>query len=134
MNADCFQLEINTPLRVGTLEIRALRLEDATGCFGIKRGHCDFLSVLVPALGSYIDPAGGEHFLAVDGGIFCMRNGLATITAGEVFEGDDAGRLAETIGRVLTGRDSAERAVSQMVEGIENSFLKKMSALRTGGG
>lgn len=133
MSADCFQLEIITPLRLASREVRSLRLEDRTGSFGIGKGHCDFLTVLVPALGSYIDAAGDEHFLAMDGGIFCMRNGMATITAGEVFEGDDASRLAETIDTVLTGRDSAEQAIAQMVEGIENTFLQKMASLNKGG-
>jgi F-type H+-transporting ATPase subunit epsilon len=134
MNEGCFQLELITPLQLGTREVRALRLEDATGLFGIRSGHCDFLTVLVPALGSFIDAAGDEHFLAVDGGIFCMRGGLATITSGEVFEGDDASRLAEAIDSALLGRDAAEQAIANMVEGIENSFLKKMTALRAGGG
>jgi F-type H+-transporting ATPase subunit epsilon len=134
MNEGCFQLEIITPLHAGTLEVRALRLEDATGLFGIRKGHCDFLTVLVPALGSFIDANGDEHVLAVNGGIFCMRGGLAAITAGEVFEGDDASRLAETIDTTLRGRDSAEQAISHMVEEIENSFVNKINSLRTGGG
>jgi F-type H+-transporting ATPase subunit epsilon len=134
MSEACFQLETITPLRVATLQIRSLRLEDGTGFFGIRKMHCDFLAVLVPSLGYFTDEDGDEHFLAVDGGIFCMRNGMATLTAGEVFVGDDASKLAETIDATLVERDSAELAISQMVEGIENTFLKKMAVLNKGEG
>lgn len=134
MNDDYFQLKIITPQRVATLQVSSLRLEDGTGFFGIRKGHCDFVAVLVPALGYYTGADGGEHFLAVDGGIFSMRSGQAALTSGEAFEGDDANRLAETIDTTFAGRDSAEQAISQMVEGIENTFLKKMAVLNKGEG
>jgi F-type H+-transporting ATPase subunit epsilon len=133
MNVECFQLEIITPLRIVTRKVHSLRLKDRTGFFGIRRGHCDFLTVLVPALGYFTDADGAEHFLAVDGGIFSMQSGVATLTAGDAFEGDDASRMAETIDTALTARDSAEQTISQMVEGIEQSFLKKIAVLSKGG-
>lgn len=133
MNESSFQLEIMTPQYIATWEVHSLRLMDETGFFGIRRGHCDFLTVLVPALGSFIDVDGVEHFLAVNGGLFTMCGGLATLTAGEAFEGDDASRLAENIDVALTRRDSAEQAIAHMVAGIENSFLEKMSATSRGG-
>jgi F-type H+-transporting ATPase subunit epsilon len=134
MNANCFQLEIVTPSYIATHEVRSLRLMDGTGFFGIMRGHCDFLTVLLPALGYFIDAGGNEHFLAVDGGIFNMHSGVATLTAGEAFEDDDAGRLSQTIAATLNRRDSAEQAISLMIEGIQNSFLEKMSAMSRRGG
>lgn len=42
---------------------------------------------------------GREHFLALDGGIFTLQAGVATITSRELYEGDDAERPAEVMER-----------------------------------
>jgi F-type H+-transporting ATPase subunit epsilon len=132
MNDGSFSLEIVTPLRVYASKVRSLRLKDRTGFFGIMPGHCDFLTLLVPSLGYYFDADGSERFLAVDGGIFTVRGGRATLTSREVFESDEAGRLAETIDTTLARRDASELAFSRMIEGIERSFLEKTAALGRG--
>ena len=132
MKEEAFRLQIITPLRVFSREIRSLRLKDKTGFFGIMAGHCDFLTVLVPSLGYYQEMGGKECFLAVDGGIFCMREGAASITSREVFESDDAGRLAELIKATIAHRDASDLAVFRMIKGIERSFLEKSAALAKG--
>jgi F-type H+-transporting ATPase subunit epsilon len=132
MNDGTFRLEIVTPLHVYAREVRSLRLKDRTGFFGIMRGHCDFLTLLIPSLGYYFDADGREHFLAVDGGIFTVRGGRATLTSREVFESDEAARLAETIDTTVARRDASELAFSQMIEGIERSFIEKSAALGRG--
>ena len=129
MSEETFSLDIVTPRGVLSREVRSLRLKDRTGFFGIMQGHCDFLTVLVSALGYYQDGDGSEHFLAVDGGIFHIRGGRATLTSGEVFECDDAKGLAEMIDSALARRDASERAFSRMIAGIEHSFLEKSAAL-----
>ena len=128
MNDETFELTIVTPHSIASRQVASLRLKDRTGFFGVMKNHCDFLAVLVPAVGYYSDAA-GEHFLAVEGGIFRMREGAATLTSEEVFESDDAGHLAEKIDADMAQRDASELAISRTVEGIERSFLEKTAAL-----
>jgi F-type H+-transporting ATPase subunit epsilon len=132
MNDGTFRLEIVTPFLVYAREVRSLRLKDRTGFFGIMPGHCDFLTLIVPSLGYYFDADDREHFLAVDGGIFTVRGGRATLTSREVFESDEAGRLAEAIDTTLARRDASELAFSRMIEGIKRSFIEKTAALARG--
>jgi F-type H+-transporting ATPase subunit epsilon len=129
MSGETFTLVIASPRKLWSREVRSLRLRDGTGFFGILPGHCDFLTVLGTALGYYRDREDREHFLALDGGIFCMQGGRGTITSREVYEGDDAERLAEIIADSLAGRDASELAFLRMIEGIERSFLEKSAVL-----
>jgi F-type H+-transporting ATPase subunit epsilon len=108
-------------------EIRALRLVDVTGSFGVHNGHCDFLTLLVPAIGTYYDADGDEHYLAIDGGIFKIFDNRATLTSGEIFEDNDLNRLAVIIRDDFLRRDSAEQRIEQIVEGIESSFFEKLA-------
>lgn len=129
MSTETFTLEIVTPREISTREVRSLRLKDGSGSFGVLPGHCDLLVVLLPALGFYFDAAGGEHFLAVDGGLFTLAGGKGTITSGEVYEQDDPRELARQVEASLARRDASETAFLQMVKGLERSFLEKSASL-----
>ena len=70
------KLLVTTPTAVvvdveGTTDIRA---EDSTGLFGVRPGHADLLTVLVPSVITWRD-GGGEHHVAVRGGIFTVEDG-----------------------------------------------------------
>lgn len=106
-------------------DITSIRLKDETGFFGILKGHTNFITVLVPALCYYKDAQGKEVFLAVDEGITSVRDGTVTITSKEVFESDDAEKLAEVIETTRTKRDESETSFRGMIVGIERSFMEK---------
>ncbi len=94
---DSFTLRIVTPTKIYERNIKAVRLKDESGFFGIMKGHIDFLTALEPSLCYYLDERDRETFLAIDGGIARIREGLLTITSRDVFESDDAGELSEII-------------------------------------
>lgn len=54
------------------------------------KGHINFLTTLMPSLGYYRDKDDREIFLAVDGGILYVRDGILTLTSREVFESEDS--------------------------------------------
>jgi len=89
------------------------------------RGHAEFLTLLETALGYYRTPEGAEIFLAVDGGIFSVEQGRATISSPEVFEGEDAADLARRIEQTRARRQESERIFSKMIDGLEREFVKK---------
>jgi len=125
MSAPSFALRVITPHTVFEREASYLRLRDRTGYFGIMRGHTGFLTLLETGLGYYRTSAGTEIFLAVDGGLFSVEGGRATISSPEVFEGDDAGALALRIEQTRMRRQESERIFSKMIDGLEREFLKK---------
>ena len=125
MSAASFPLRVITPQSVFEREAGYLRLRDRTGYFGIMRGHAAFLTLLDTALGYYRTPEGREIFLAVDGGLFSVEQGRATISSPEVFEGTDAAALAQRIESTRARRRESERIFSKMIEGLEREFVKK---------
>ncbi len=132
MSNSFFKLNIVTPANITEKEITYIRLKDETGFFGILKGHTNFLTVLVPSLCYYTDVNGKEVFLAVDEGIVSVREGTVTITSKEVFESDNAEKLAEIIETTLAKRDESEIAFRGMFEGIERSFMEKTIKLVKG--
>ena len=125
MGAATFPVRVITPQRVFEREATYLRLRDRTGFFGIMGGHTAFLTLLESALGYYRTPDGGEIFLAVDGGLFSVEHGRATISSPEVFEGGDAADLARRIEQTRARRQESERIFSKMIDGLEREFVKK---------
>ncbi|HET6418911.1 MAG TPA: F0F1 ATP synthase subunit epsilon [Geobacteraceae bacterium] len=125
MEADSFRLNIVTPTGKFEREITHIRLRDESGYFGVMKGHIDFLTVLVPSLCYYRDTGGREVFLAVDAGIFSVRRGAATLAAREVFESEDAEKLADIIENTFLKRRTSEESVRRMLGDIEKSFMEK---------
>lgn len=132
MSNSSFKLSIVTPTKIMEKDITYIRLKDETGFFGILKDHTNFLTILVPSLCYYTDENGKEVFLAVDEGILSVREGTVTITSKEVFESDNAEKLAEIIENTLTKRDESEIAFRGMFEGIERSFMEKTIKLVKG--
>ena len=99
MSAPSFTFRIVTPLKITERQVSHIRLKDETGYFGIMKGHTDFLTVLDPSLCYYTDAAGEEFFLAVDGGVLSMRDGLVSLTSRDIHESDD--RAATPMSRIF---------------------------------
>jgi len=125
MSNSSFKIKIITPTITFDREIKYIRLKDDTGFFGIMKGHINFVTALVPSLGYYIDIDGREVFLAVDGGILNIKDGVITLTSREVFESDNAEKLGEVIDSTILKRDKSETAFLEMLKGIEKSFMEK---------
>ena len=128
MNGAPFRLDIVTPAAMFSREVTHIRLKDASGYFGVMKGHEDFLTVLVPSLCYYLDAGGKEFFLAVDAGVFAVRSGVVTLTSREVFEDPDPERLADFIESAFEERRRSEASLRDMLGHIEKSFIEKMTA------
>lgn len=90
------KLTVTTPMAVvlDTGNAVHVRAEDDTGAFGILRGHADFLTALAVSVVSWRDDAGGEHHIAVRGGMLAVHGGSTiTIATREAVVDDDLQRL-----------------------------------------
>lgn len=86
------KLVVTTPLAivVEVEDIRHLRAEDESGSFGIRPGHADFLTALAVSVLTWRDRAGGEHHVAVRGGVLEVQGGrTVAIASREAVAGDD---------------------------------------------
>jgi len=125
MNGQSFKLTVVTPTEILERKIIYIRLQDCSGFFGIMKGHINFLTTLVPSLCYYRDEKEKECFLAIDGGILQVREGLVTLTSREVFESSDPEKLVKIIDGTMLKRAKSEADFQKLLEGIENSFLQK---------
>jgi F-type H+-transporting ATPase subunit epsilon len=133
MSDSLFTLRIVTPPQITEKRIKVVRLRDGSGYFGIMRGHIDFVTAIQPSLCYYLDENDREVFLAVDGGIVSVKGGMVTITSREIFESDDAEKLAEIIENTMVKRDASELSFFNMIQGIERSFMEKTLEFTRGG-
>jgi F-type H+-transporting ATPase subunit epsilon len=94
------RLRIITPLAVIVDEngVLALRAEDATGSFGILRGHADFLTSLAISVVSWESGDEKRRYCAVRRGVLSVIDGQnITIATRDAITGDDLATLDETI-------------------------------------
>lgn len=124
------RLRIVTPLSVVVDEdILSLRAEDASGSFGILRGHAPFLTALVISIVSW-RVAERERFCAVRGGVLTVSGSAAAgdaavaIATREAVVGDE---LA-TLDRDVLARFRAQ-ADEERIDHVETIHLQ-MSAIR----
>jgi F-type H+-transporting ATPase subunit epsilon len=125
MSNSSFKLKIVTPLKIFERVTKYIRLKDETGFFGIMKDHIDFLTILVPSLGYYIDINDREVFLAVNGGVLSVKEGVTILTSREVFESENAEKLSEIIESTILKRDKTELAFLEILKGIERAFIEK---------
>lgn len=133
MSDSLFTLKIVTPPKITEKRVKAIRLKDGSGFFGIMKGHINFVTAIEPSLCYYLDENDKEVFLAVDGGIVSIKGGMVTITSRAIFESDDAEKLAEIIENTMVKRDSSESSFLNMIKGIERSFMEKTLEFIRGG-
>jgi F-type H+-transporting ATPase subunit epsilon len=125
MSNSSFKLKIVTPLKTFERVTKYIRLKDETGFFGIMKDHIDFLTILVPSLGYYIDINDREVFLAVNGGVLSVKERVTILTSREVFESENAEKLSEIIESTILKRDKTELAFLDILKGIERAFIEK---------
>jgi len=94
------RLNVATPLAVivDANNVAHVRAEDDTGAFGILPRHADFLTALTVSVVTWRDTDGGEHHVAVRGGMLEVRGGdTISVAAPEAVAGDDLERLATDV-------------------------------------
>lgn len=102
-------LTIATPVSVvlSAQAVAQVRAEDPTGGFGIRPGHADFLTALVPSVVIWRDADGRDRYCAVRGGVLTVTGGRqVTVATREAVPGDDLEALErEVVARFLAGEE-----------------------------
>ncbi len=118
-------LRIITPLAIIVDQPATdLRAVDASGSFGIRPGHADFLTRLAVSVVSWTTAEGEARFCAVRGGALTVRAGHVAVATREAVTGNDLG----TLDREVLARFRAEMD-EERVEHVETTRLH-LSAMR----
>lgn len=131
------RLTICTPLAIVIDEdgVELLRAEDATGSFGILRGHTDFLTSLAVAAVGWLSADGTRRYCAVRRGVLSVTGGHEiAIATREAVPGDDLVTLHQTV--LARFRDEIEAERSEHIESTRlqlNAIRQIMRHLRADG-
>jgi len=107
------KLTVSTPLAllVEAEDVQAVRAEDDSGSFGILPGHADFLTALGVSVMTWRDHAGGEHHVALRGGVLEVIGGReVSVATREAVCGGDLDRLEEDVLAEFQRRQAEEKA------------------------
>lgn len=107
------RLLITTPtaIVVDDSNVTSVRAEDASGSFGILKGHADLLTALSLSIVDWQDANARAHYCAVRRGVLSVTGGNEiAIATREAIPGDDLDRLEEIVLDQFRKRAQADRA------------------------
>lgn len=112
MSRRALRLTIATPSQVwfDGVEIVLLRAEDASGSFGIRAGHADFVTQLTSSVVRWTGTDGVARFCAVNGGVLLVLGGsMLSIACREAIPGESLEDLEAIVRRRHADEDDAAR-------------------------
>ena len=122
------RLIVTTPTAIALDEssVRQVRAEDASGAFGIETGHADFLTTLSICVVRWRN-GGGEHYLAVRGGVLRVREGkVVEIATREAVVDDDLAHLRGEVLATMAEGIEAERSARSGVLSLEQAAIRQI--------
>lgn len=120
-------LEILVPDQVVMKDcVVSLQAADASGRFGIRTGHEDFLTVLVPCVVRIRPEKGAERFAAVDGGVLLLERGRIAIATRDAVIADRLDRVADAAAAMLEARREAERTARSGFAELETALMREL--------
>ncbi|MDA9421313.1 MULTISPECIES: F0F1 ATP synthase subunit epsilon [Bradyrhizobium] len=100
-----------TAIVVDDSDVVSVRAEDASGGFGILRGHADLLTALSVSIVAWQAASGHTRYCAVRRGVLSVTGGNEVgIATAEAVPGDDLGQLEQIVLDEFRRRAEAERA------------------------
>jgi F-type H+-transporting ATPase subunit epsilon len=105
------RLQVVTPLEIAVDadDVASLRAEDSTGSFGVLPHHADFVTDLALSVVTWKDLAGGEHRIAVRGGVLRVQDGaFVQIATRQAVGGETLEALGEAVLEKLREEAHAE--------------------------
>lgn len=131
------RLVIATPLDIVVRDdaVASLRAEDASGDFGIRRGHADFLTVIDAGVMRWRGESAPWRYCALRGGVFSVTGGESVqIACREAILGDDLATLqARVVSVRAENEDAARRARSHDTQLHARAIRRLMRELSSGG-
>jgi F-type H+-transporting ATPase subunit epsilon len=122
------RLIITTPTTIALDEssVRYIRAEDPSGAFGIARGHADFLTTLSICVVGWRN-GGGEHYVAVRGGVLRVRGGKSVeIATREAVTDDDLAHLRSEVLAAMAQNVEVERSARAGALGLEHAAIRQI--------
>jgi len=120
-------LEIIAPGRVvAHRRVIAVQAADASGRFGIWRGHEDFMTVLIPCVMLIREEDGEESYAAVDGGVMLLEGGRISIATRDAVLAARLDEVADKAAEMLRARKEKEKSARSGFAELETSLMREL--------
>ena len=98
--------------------------ESPAGSFGVLPRHIDMVTALVPGILAYEKPAGGEVFVALNGGILTKQGDRIAVATRMAVRGE-LGALKKAIETMIHDVDERERKTRAAVARLEADIVRR---------
>jgi F-type H+-transporting ATPase subunit epsilon len=122
------KLTVITPTAIALEEssVVHVRAEDPSGAFGIEAGHADFLTTLSICVIRWRN-GGGEHYVAVRGGVLRVREGaIVEVATREAVVNDDLGHLRSEVLTRMAHNVETERSARAGALSLEHAAIRQI--------
>lgn len=119
--------EIIAPGRVVVHElVVSVQGADASGRFGIRVGHEDFMTVLVPCVLVIRDEHERDSCAAVDGGVLLLEDGRISIVTSDAAVAARLDEVANRAAEMLAARKEKEKTARSGFAELETSLMREL--------
>ena len=119
------KLRLTTPTEVVMdMDVSHVSAEDPTGSLGVRPGHADLVTALVPGILVARSPDGGERYAAVDGGVMLVSDDQVDVVSRQAVTGTDVAHLEDTVVAQFEKAAADERANHVAFEKMRSRFMK----------
>jgi F-type H+-transporting ATPase subunit epsilon len=122
------KLRVVTPLAfaVEVDDVAHVRAEDATGAFGIQPHHASLVTMLSASVVVWRDATGGEHYVAVRGGVLATTRDGVEIATREAVTGDDLVALQRDVVARFRHEEQVEAAARGGAARLETAAIRRI--------
>ena len=106
--------------------ISGLQAVDASGCFGIWPNHEAFLTLLVPCILAYREPAGEKKYAAVDGGVLLGQQNRVSLVTREAVLADRLEDVADRAAAMLKERRHLEKTAQVEFAELQTILVREL--------
>ena len=122
------KLRVTTPLAIAVDadDVRHVRAEDATGAFGIQPHHGRLVSTLAISVVTWRNGSGGEHHVAVRGGVLVVSADTVEVATREAITGDDLEQLEREVIARFHREETLDRAARGGAARLEMAAIRRI--------
>jgi len=125
-------LKILLPFKVFAKAAGVLRIvfETHDGAFGLLPHRRDCVAALVPGILVYETVAGGEVFIAVDGGVLVKTGPDVLVSVRRAMGGGTLAQLRQAVEQEFLSLDAHEQNVRSVLAKLESGFLRRFATFQ----
>ncbi|ACO03434.1 MAG TPA: F0F1 ATP synthase subunit epsilon [Persephonella sp.] len=125
-------LNLITPEKKETFNIRYLSLEDVEGSLGIYPEHQDFITVLTRSIGHFVDQEGKKIYIAYDYGILNVEKNRVSLVTRTAVKGESVEEIKEELSKRISRIEVFEKKLRENIQILERMIMKQIVEVERG--